>query len=59
MKPNFSAVSTSFCAPSFAPSGAKTLLQECAKEIRRLPPQDSPLAFWISTPSIVAPVVYG
>ncbi len=37
-----------------APSGAKTELQECAKEIRSEPPQDSPLAFWISTPSIVA-----
>ena len=33
LKPNFSAVATSFSAPSLAPSGAKTLLHECAKEV--------------------------
>ena len=33
---------------------AKTLLQECANELRSEPPQYSPLAFWMSTPSIVA-----
>ena len=52
-------VPTSFSAPSWAPSGAKTELQECAKELRSEPPHDSPLAFWSSTPSIVAAVWTG
>ena len=44
---------TSRFAPSLAPSGAKTELQESAKDCRSEPPQDSPWAFWSSTPSIV------
>ena len=50
MKPNFSAVATSRSAPSLAPSGAKTELQDSAKEARSEPPQASPLAFSSSTP---------
>ena len=34
-------------------------MQECANELRSEPPQDSPLAFWSSTPSIVAAVWTG
>src|SRR3954466_748384 len=59
LKPKRSAVATSLAAPSLAPSGAKTLLQEFANEVRRLPPQDSPLAFSISTPSIFVAFSYG
>ena len=52
LKPKRSAAATSRFAPSSAPSGAKTELHECAKLLRSVPPQNSPLAFWISTPSI-------
>ena len=45
--------------PSSTPSGANTELQEWAKLLRKLPPQDSPLAFSSSTPSIVAAVAIG
>ena len=51
LKPNFSAAATSRSAPSSAPSGAKTELQDSAKEARSEPPQASPLAFSSSTPS--------
>ena len=59
LKPKRSAVLTSCSAPSLAPSGAKTELQESAKDCRSVPPQDSPWAFWSSTPSIVAAVWTG
>jgi hypothetical protein len=59
LKPKCSAVATSRRAPSSAPSGAKTELQECANDWIRLPPHDSPLAFWSSVPSSVAAVWTG
>jgi hypothetical protein len=59
LNPNRSAAATSRSAPSFAPSGAKTELHECANDVSRLPPQDSPCAFWSSTPSSVAAVWTG
>ena len=59
MKPNASAVATSLRAPSLAPSGANTELQECANESISEPPHDSPLAFSSSTPSSVAAVCTG
>ena len=59
LKPNASAVCTSRSGPRRAPSGAKTELQECAKDSRSEPPQDSPLAFSSSTPSSVAAVCTG
>ena len=54
LKPKRSATSTSRSAPSCAPSGAKTELHDWAKEATSVPPQSSPLAFSISTPSSVA-----
>src|SRR3954469_1404781 len=54
LKPNFSAVATSRFAPTFAPSGPKTELQECAKEVVRLPPHCSSLALRSLTPERVA-----
>ncbi len=59
LKPKRSAVATSRRAPSLAPSGAKTELQDSANDASRLPPHDSPLAFWSSTPSRVADVETG
>ncbi len=59
LKPKFSAVWTSFSAPSSAPIGANTELHECANELISEPPQDSPLAFCSSTPSSVAAVCTG
>ena len=51
MKPKCSAVATRRLAPSWTPSGAKTELQDFAKEMISEPPQYSPLAFSRSTPS--------
>ena len=45
--------------PSFAPSGAKTELHECAKEVARLPPHASSLALRSATPDSVAAVWTG
>ena len=59
MKPKRSAAATSRSAPSFAPSGAKTELQECANELASEPPHASPLAFSSSTPSSVVEVSTG
>src|SRR5688572_8947842 len=59
LKPKASAAATSLSPPSLAPSGAKTELQEWAKELASDPPQDSPLAFSISTPSMVVKVSTG
>ena len=59
MNPKRSAVATSLRAPSSAPSGANTELQECANDWIRLPPHDSPLAFWSCVPSSVAAVCTG
>ena len=59
LKPKRSAVSTSFSAPSSAPIGAKTELQEWANVSISDPPHDSPCAFWSSTPSSVAAVWTG
>ena len=59
LKPNRSAAATSRSAPSSAPTGANTELQECANESIKEPPHASPLAFWSSTPSSVAAVWTG
>ena len=53
LKPNRSAMSTRRLAPSFAPSGANTELQDTAKAFRNVPPHASPLAFWSVKPLIV------
>ncbi len=45
LKPKRSAVATSRLPPSLTPSGANTELHDTAKELMRVPPQDSPLAF--------------
>ncbi len=45
LKPNCSAIATSRCAPTLAPSGANTELQETANAFSSVPPQASPLAF--------------
>lgn len=58
-QPNRSAASTSLAAPTFTPRGANTELHDSAKLLRNLPPQYSPLAFWSSTPSIVAALAIG
>ena len=50
LKPNRSAIATSRLAPSLAPSGAKTLLQETANAFSSVPPHTSPLAFWRLNP---------
>ena len=44
LNPNRSATSTNRFAPSLAPSGANTELQETANALRKLPPQTSPPA---------------
>ncbi len=54
MKPNASAVSTRRFAPSFAPRGAKTELQETANAWTSVPPQTSPPAFDSGTPESTA-----
>ena len=59
LKPNRSAAATRRLAPSSAPIGAKTELQECANAFASDPPQDSPLAFSSSTPSSTAAVSTG
>src|SRR3954468_4022778 len=59
LKPNASARDTSLLAPTLAPSGAKTELQESAKDCARLPPQDSLEALASRTPDSVAPVRTG
>ena len=59
LKPKASARATSFLAPTLAPSGAKTELQESAKDCARLPPQDSLLALASLTPESVADVWTG
>ena len=59
LKPNFSAVATSRSAPSCAPIGANTELQEWAKLSLSDPPHDSPLAFSSETPSRTASVCTG
>ena len=59
LKPKSSAISTRRRAPTRAPSGAKTLLHDSAKECISVPPHDSPLAFWISTPSSLVAVCAG
>ena len=56
LKPKRSAAASIFLRPSLAPSGANTELQECANASTSVPPHDSPLAFWSSTPSSVAAV---
>ena len=47
-------MATSRFAPTLAPSGAKTELQESANEVDRLPPHDSPLALLSRTPDSTA-----
>ena len=59
LKPKRSAAATSRSAPSLAPSGAKTELQESANDVVSEPPHASPLAFSSSTPSSVAAVCTG
>jgi hypothetical protein len=59
LKPKRSAISTSRPAPTRTPSGANTELQECAKELRNVPPQASPSAFSSRTPSSTAAVSTG
>ena len=59
LKPKRSAVSTSRFAPSSAPIGANTELQESANDCRSDPPQASPWAFWSLTPSSVVSVCTG
>src|SRR3954470_12551032 len=54
LKPNFSAIATRRFAPTLAPIGAKTLLQECANEVVRLPPHCSSDALRSLTPDSVA-----
>ena len=50
--PKRRAVATRRRAPTATPIGAKTELQDSAKAWTSVPPQDSPLAFWSSTPSM-------
>src|SRR3954447_25125634 len=59
LKPKRSAVSTRRRAPTFAPSGANTELQESANELLSEPPHASPWAFWSFTPSSVVSVWTG
>ena len=59
LKPNFSAVASSFLAPTLAPSGPKTELQECAKELTSVPPHVSSHALRSLTPESVADVRAG
>src|SRR3954471_11957028 len=53
-KPKRRATETSRWAPTFAPSGAKTLLHDSANDWNSVPPHDSPLAFSSLTPDSVA-----
>jgi hypothetical protein len=59
LKPNRSAAATMRLAPSFAPSGANTELQECVNELVSEPPQDSLPALRSVTPESVADVRTG
>ena len=59
LKPKRSAAATMRLRPSFAPSGAKTELHECVKELVSEPPQDSSLALRSRTPDSVADVRTG
>ena len=59
LKPKRSAAATSRFAPSLAPSGPKTELQECANEFESEPPQDSSPALRSLTPESVAAVRTG
>src|SRR5438270_2218627 len=59
LNPKRSAMSTSRLAPSFAPSGANTELQETANAFRKVPPHASPPAFWSVNPLIVDEVWTG
>ena len=59
LKPNFSAVASRRLAPTFAPTGPKTLLQECAKELISDPPHVSSDALRSLTPESVADVRAG
>src|SRR3954469_22461852 len=54
LKPNLSAIATRRLAPSLAPIGPNTLLQECAKDWVRLPPHCSSPALRNLTPDSVA-----
>ena len=58
-KPNSRAARTSRRAPSLAPSGAKTELQEWMNELVSVPPHDSPPALRSVTPDRVAAVRTG
>ena len=58
-QPYRSAASTSLSAPTFTPSGANTELHDSAKLSWKLPPQNSPLAFSSSTPSMMAALSTG
>ena len=59
LKPKRSAAATRRLAPSLAPSGPNTELQECANELVRLPPHCSSLALRSLTPDSVADVRTG
>ncbi len=59
LKPKRSAAATRRLAPSSAPSGANTLLQDSAKADSSDPPQASPLAFSSETPDRVVSVCTG
>src|SRR4029453_2006724 len=59
LKPKRSATSTRRSAPSSAPIGANTELQDSANEGASVPPQDSLFALASSTPSRVADVCTG
>ncbi len=54
MKPNFFAIEYMRLAPTFAPSGPKTLLQEWANELVSDPPQTSSPALRSLAPDNVA-----
>src|SRR4051812_25671067 len=58
-KPKRRATATRRLAPSLAPSGAKTLLHDSAKDSASEPPHDSLLAFSSLTPDRVASVATG
>src|SRR5581483_7400378 len=45
LKPKRSAMLTKRCAPSLAPRGANTELQDTANALKKVPPHASPLAF--------------
>src|SRR5262249_21503658 len=59
LDPNASAAAPSRFAPSLAPSGAKTELQESANDWLMLPPHDSPPELPSVTPDSVAAVRFG